>query len=389
MTRPSLRHRTVAFVATTLFTSTTLLVASCAERSSVMPDGGVAGSAGSADAPGEEPAGGAGGGGGRDEQPVVFSFVPYWRADTSALDYEKLTHLAYFWVYPNPDGSVFAGDVDLNALRTMREGMHRAGGKALISVGKAEALAATMPDAELRAKFVGEMLSFVEEHQLDGVDVDWERFDLDFPNPRDVDGYGAFFAELCEALHRTRRICTADIYSSGYSGVLVPDEVLARADLLNAMLYDYHGSWSKVAAHHASMTDAVDGLRYWTVTRRVPASKLTFGIPMYGRAFGGAVAPGEPFEDAGSRDGGVWTYAEIDAAIRSGELESTSEADGTYATSRRGKGEVVFFDGPSDVERKWDYAVENGLAGIMFWEVTMDATGDASLLRGVGPSGED
>jgi GH18 family chitinase len=39
------------------------------------------------------------------------------------------------------------------------------------------------------------------------------------------------------------------------------------------------------------------------------------------------------------------------------------------------------FNGPELIRRKTEFALEAGLAGVMFWERGQDAAGDGSLLK--------
>ena len=85
---------------------------------------------------------------------------------------------------------------------------------------------------------------------------------------------------------------------------------------------------------------------------KIPAEKIIFGLPFYGR-------------NLKTRD--AMTYREIHE-----KFSPESDQDEVHG---------VYFNGPEMIRRKTEYAVRSRLGGVMIWELGQDAAGDASLLK--------
>jgi GH18 family chitinase len=144
---------------------------------------------------------------------------------------------------------------------------------------------------------------------------------------------------------------------------------------------------------------------------QIPAAKLTFGVPMYGRGFK-SVDPGVwdeyaglfQFTDASSRrrtpkgtwDGGQWgnsgVFAYWDVLLNHGgdgdqpgndiwrvTTPTTARPYGPYTLD----GDLfIGFDDPASIAGKMNYLVGNGMAGVMFWDFAGDLS-EAQLEQGV------
>jgi GH18 family chitinase len=330
------------------------------------------------------------GGGGAPPQPkdlalpddfVRFTFVPSWRPQVEELEIQNYSHVAWFTVTSHADGSLDTSEVDMDKLARLKERADEHQAKVLITVAHGSELRPVMPEKDLRARFVDELVEFVDENELAGVDLDWEPFDwANHPNPDDTVGYGKLASDLCPRLQDKGLLCTTDLYSSSFTGHMIPDELLEHADFFNIMLYDYEGSWSARSAHHAGWKDCLAGLEYWENQRGIPRSKIVIGLPAYGRAFGNTDGPGQSFDGLGSAPEGVWLYSEIMAGLEDGSLEIHEDEDGAYATSTDlDSQETIFFASYGDAEMRSHYAQSAGYLGVMIWEGTMDIHGTQSL----------
>lgn len=96
------------------------------------------------------------------------------------IPYDKLTHINYSFLTPEADGT-FNPITNGWKLKRIVETAHQHGVGVCISVGgwgwdaQFEELAA---DPATRSAFVRNLKAFVDEYQLDGVDIDWE-----YPDP--------------------------------------------------------------------------------------------------------------------------------------------------------------------------------------------------------------
>lgn len=128
------------------------------------------------------------------------------------------------------------------------------------------------------------------------------------------------------------------------------------------MAYDFTGSWTPKAGHHAQLfpvnsgeasgSTAVD----YVLSTGFPAAKILLGIPVYGRSFIGARGPGHSYSGHGGEDG-TFEYKQLP---RPGTKEITDE-NTAAAYCAGGDGGFVSYDNPETVRLKAQYCREKGL----------------------------
>ncbi|HLK14311.1 MAG TPA: glycosyl hydrolase family 18 protein [Fimbriimonadaceae bacterium] len=273
----------------------------------------------------------------------------------SQVDYDKVTHLAVAFANPSDD----TGALELTPhLDKLVEAAHKKGVKIELSIGggfasenKAmrERYAALLADAK-RAPFVASLAKCIEDHKLDGLDVDLE-------GPAINKDYAAFVADLSGSLKPKGKLLTAAV-SVGYGGPQITKEALACFDLVNVMAYDATGPWSpQRPGQHSSIELAKANVAYW-IGREVPKEKLVLGVPFYGYGFG----------DAFTKDG--YTYADIVAKFPGAEQLDQ-------------EGKTIWYNGIPTIQAKTQFVIDQGLAGVMIWSLNQDAKGKASLLSAI------
>ena len=172
-------------------------------------------------------------------------------------------------------------------------------------------------DPALRAAFIVNICKWLEDHDLDGIDVDWEypvgpEWGSDIKvRPQDRQTYIALLQDLRNALDtlgaRTGKrygLSTA-VPASGWFPKANDVRAAARiVDSLKLMAYDYYGGWNNTTGHHANLynnphdpawggwsTDQALNEYIWA---GVPMHKISLGVGFYGRSWQG-VEPG-PYE---------------------------------------------------------------------------------------------
>ena len=133
------------------------------------------------------------------------------------------------------------------------------------------------------------------------------------------------------------------------------------------MSYDFTGSWSGRAGHHAqlfpgnhrepSASAAVD----YAISTGFPPRKILLGIPVYGRSFLGATGPGHRYNGSGGEDG-TFEYKEL-------PRNGTEEIINTRVVAAfcvGGDGGFVSYDNPETVKLKAKYCREKNL-GVRFF----------------------
>jgi len=138
---------------------------------------------------------------------------------------------------------------------------------------------------ELRPAHVAGIVALVEEHDYDGIDIDYEMFAL---KTRDV--FSTFVEELAAALHEHGRLLAVTVHAktvdqSPFPSAAAQDWVrlAAAADIFNLMTYDYTNRneppgpvasipWVAQVVDYALTTTAADNA----------AAKVRVGLPFYG-----------------------------------------------------------------------------------------------------------
>ncbi len=288
----------------------------------------------------------------------VVAYVPNWidlDSFSHKIDYDKISHINV--AFENPINAL--GDLSFNKKnQVLIAKAHESHVKILVSIGGGSAASDKvlksryfdlLTDAK-RGQFVAKLAKYVSAHGFDGLDVDIE-------GPSINADYGAFIADLREALHPNGKLLTAAL-SKGYGGRNVPDSVFEHFDFVNIMAYDGAGPWNPNApGQHSSLGFAKNNTAYW-LDRGLPKSKAVLGVPFYGYGFG----------EAYRRHG--YSYSAILAAHPNAENSDRV-------------GSTIWYNGIPTIRAKSQYVVDQGLGGIMIWSLNHDVPGDRSLLAAI------
>ena len=295
-----------------------------------------------------------------------FKIIGYYpidqamKADTSEVPFNRLTHIMLAFVNPDSLGNL---NQDFSALTSFINAAHARNVKVLYSIGGGsyQGQYHQLLKEGKRQELIKNLVLKVTQHNADGIDVDLEEgyafgANLD-PN------YGIFIKELAKALKAKNKLCTAALPSS--PGNVVTQDVLTQFDFINIMSYDHTGPWSPDRAeNHASYSDAMDDLKYYLNTLKVPKDKLVLGVPFYGHGFGpGLSDPVIPW----------MTYKEIVSTYAGAEWVDHWHLPNGY---------IMYYNGIHTIKNKTKLAMKEA-AGIMIWELTYDEPGRKSLLNAI------
>lgn len=278
-----------------------------------------------------------------DPTPVISAYVPDYRLDAfRAEQAEGLTDLILFSVRPDFEGHVRDPARLLDRLETLTPPHRQHRWRVLLSVGgggnhRSDAFSEVAADAGLRANFVSELAELCTRYGLDGIDLDWEHLkDAD-----DTRAFATLLTELKQALSARRLLLTVAVADPA---VLLPEAVKA-VDRIHLMAYDgpVHGSF-------ALARERVEA----ALAQGIPPGKLCLGIPLY--ALG--VDPG-----ASASYGVLVARYHPDPSVD--ELGS------------------LRFNGLETTRAKVRLLKEKRLGGAFFWELSQDASGEASLVKAV------
>jgi chitinase len=268
-----------------------------------------------------------------------------------SIELNKLTYLNLAFASPDKDGFLVMDDQADVSIGVNRG--HAANLKVFISLGGGGRPDTVFWKAALqpknRSSFIEKIVKYVEENNLDGVDVDIEG-NL-FPYIGFT--YGPFVVELRQALHAKGKGMSCALGAVDIDEV-VTQEALEAYDFINVMVYDKTGIWRpNVIGPHSPYSYAEDAIRYYTVDRKIPPANITLGLPFYGFDF----TPPARYID----------FSEIIA----------SDVENAYRDSTG----MRYYNGIPMIARKAVLAKKSALGGVMIWELACDTQGDLSLLR--------
>ena len=256
------------------------------------------------------------------------------------IPYDKLTHINYSFLTPKSDGTFNPINNGWKLKQIVRDAhLHEV--KVSISVGgwgwdaQFEELAANPAS---RSAFVQNLKSFVDEHGLDGVDMDWE-----YPDQgQSSQNFLALIKELRTAMP-DKLLTTAVVSYGDDNGLGVSNESFDFFDFVNIMTYD--------GPDHGTMEQFERGLSYWS-ERGLPEEKIVMGVPFYGD-------PDMPY------------FKIVQADPNAAQTDIFDYYGITY-----------HYNGIPTLQTKTRIAMEKA-AGMMFWALDHDAQGDLSLVKSI------
>jgi chitinase len=266
---------------------------------------------------------------------------------------------------------------------------------------------------EARAKFARSCVALMKQYGFDGLDIDWEYpvsvgAKPELGRPEDTENFTLLLAELRAQLDAQGEqdggvyyllTIAAPAGEYHYQHIQL-DQIHPYLDWINVMTYDFHGSWDASTNFNAPLYAAsddpnpdnaalnVDSSMQAYLAAGIPPEKLVVGVPFYGRGwkdvpdvqsglFQPAAAAG-----LGTWEPGVFDYSDIaDQWLRLFTRYWHDEAGVPWLYSAKLQ-IMISYDDPESMRLKAGYVKENGLGGIMFWELSGD-TDDYALLDAI------
>jgi chitinase len=268
------------------------------------------------------------------------------------LELKSLTYLNLAFANPDQHGNLlFDGNHDITPVVLKA---HEAKLKVFVSLAGGGRPDTTIWKSVLsprhRSAFVKHIVDYVQQHDLDGVDVDIEGNLL--PTIREL--YNPFVIELREALHAKGKGITAALGAT-HIHESIRREALEAYDFINVMVYDKTGIWRpNDIGPHSPYSYAEEAIIFWTEKIKIPAERIVLGLPFYGFDF----TPPARYID----------FKEI--------------IQGDPALSYQDSAGMRYYNGIPTIVKKTVLARER-LGGVMIWEIACDTTGDLSLLRAI------
>jgi len=218
-----------------------------------------------------------------------FRVVGYYSGDlfnepVEKLQTDKLTHIMYAFLIPTEDGSLVPMEKP-EQLSAVVEKAHADDCQVFIALGgwsyKGKALVSTFEKIgasdQLRGNLVKNIVEFVLENDLDGVELDWEH-----PNEGSIKNYEKLAVELAAALKVEGKVLTAALNGAWSTTAgpevskLMTNTCLDSFDFICVMAYDMNNE------EHSPLWFAGTSISYW-LNRGVAADKIVVGLPLYAR----------------------------------------------------------------------------------------------------------
>lgn len=306
----------------------------------------------------------------------VIGYIASFNDMTTTIDntdLSKLTHINISFANPDTNGDLVKDGLltcmtDENTqavtaieLQSVIDKAHAAGVKVLISVAGGVIpscsgnWASFLETTEKRSALVNKLISFMEDFELDGIDVDIEGVLL--TSIDNAGNYTPFIEALSTELKERDKLLTCA--TASYVGGMIPISSIPYFDFVNIMSYDAIGpSWGTPGIQHSTYAVAEQHVALWQ-DRGLSSSQLVLGVPFYGYGFG--------TYDSDYTFNRIVTEFGLEATTK--DLIGSACAGCNYIT----------YNGIPTIRQKTQLAMAEG-SGIMIWELSQDATGNNSLL---------
>lgn len=320
-------------------------------------------------------------------QNKVVGYYPDWIKYTlppNQIKFENLTHIIHAFAWPASTGEISMYQ-DMSST-SLISAAHTAGKKVLLAFGgwgQSSGFAPMSADSAKRSNFIENVAELINQIGFDGIDLDWE-FPADISEGKNQT---ILVKELRERFNQidSSLLITMAVSAGAFNGQYCEfEEMSPYINWYSMMGYDFHGSWTQHAGHNAPLfhpsncSDGSDdnGIKYLTVTRKIPEEKILLGVPFYGKEFNASGL-------YQTRTGNVTDilFSTIAPRISSGSWEyfwdDFSKVPYLLDTART---KFLTFDDTVSVKLKSEYALSNQLAGIMIWALGQDLIGNSQPL---------
>ena len=266
---------------------------------------------------------------------------------------------------------------------------HSYGTYAILSLGmlnqeELDAMSTVAASDALRATLINNIISAINTYNLDGVDIDWE-----FPKTSEKANFTLFMQELRTAV-KANNPHHLVLAATGIDSYVQYDfENSAQyIDYISIMTYNMQNS--SLATHHSALTYASgkcykavsNAYTYYVDNSHISKNKLILGIPFYGRKF--------------TNTSGLGSSGTVTSDVAYSNIVSTYLSDNNYIQYWDNDCKVPYlysstdqtfitYDNEASIALKAEYAANNGMAGLMYWQDAQD-NGDVlfnALMQGM------
>ena len=236
-----------------------------------------------------------------------------------------------------------------------------------------------------RKDFASSSKHLLQYFGADGIDLDWEYPVIEgFPKhqflPEDKQNFTALLTEMRKQFGKKYEISFA---AGGFTSYILQSvewsKIMPLLNRVNLMTYDLVNGYATISGHHTPLystlqqKESIANAVYMLDSLHVPLDKLDIGAAFYARIFkltdtlqNGLYQPCTFYKGA--------DYNKFSSTILSDAnyiyyWDSVAHAPYYYNAKEK---LLVSFDDKKSMTEKTRYAIDHGLDGIMFWELTND-----------------
>lgn len=320
-----------------------------------------------------------------------FKIIAYYTPETGELteeQLERIDQIIYSFLHLKGERLNIGSKKDslsLAYLTSLKE--KKPDLEVLVSLGGwggCETCSTVFSDPISRIEFSRSVKDIIQQFNVDGIDLDWEYPAIEgFPGhqfkPEDRENFTALIKTLKDHLGEKAIISFA---AGGFERFLINSiewkKVMSLVDRVNIMSYDLGGD-KPGTAHHTplystpSQKSSANNVIQFLDSLGVPRKKMVIGAAFYARIW----------EGVNKIDDGLNQPGKFKEFVLYKDLEKYKEKHPGFIDLRDSLARAPFsfnsdkalfatYDDSLSVSQKTEYALENELGGIMFWQLSGD-----------------
>jgi GH18 family chitinase len=274
-----------------------------------------------------------------DKDIIIAAYLPHWGMDAVDLNgLQYLDILYYFSLAPDEDGLFEVPEGRISDINIIKSRM-RSDALLFIVLGgwyESETIFPMFEDPEKRANYIGQLVNFCLENNIDGVDLDWE----DYPSYIPPQDRSILTSQMSDSLRANGLM---------FSLALVPSQVTFSAgihplvDYINVMSYGILDDQDRQVP-----LGMFEDFTYQHLYAGIPREKIIMGVPFYAK---------RPYRE-GDSSPRAYTYRYIV------EMAHPLPDENNYG--------LYSYNGRTLIKQKTSFLIENEIGGIMAWELSQD-----------------